>query len=480
MNRRRALQSLSFALSGLGLSGCQQSATLAQNAPVWGPAFGRRLINREDPDYEIWRRGSAWQNYKHARYPDVIARPQSVPEVQDCVRFARRNNLKIACRSGGHNVSGAFLRDGGMLLDLSTLRAIRPDPVSQSAWVQPALWSRDMATALSAVGQAFPYAHCATVPMGGYLLGGGIGINGDSWGGIACANITEADVVLASGELVTVNRTEHPELFWSVRGAGTGFSGVVTAYKVRTYPAPRSILSSAYIFSLDDAPYVADWLEQVRRRVPPQTELMLLLANTPNGPAAIARFIAFADDESSARKHLMPYQKAPAASRALAKMEFVPGSLEQSFVESVDATRGLGFGSYAVETVWTNQLSAAMEDLVEHFRIAPSPMTHLLVSPRINDQVPKHAAFSSIGAAFLGTYTVWADPADNHSNLQWHQETTQIMSKRAECRYVNETDGFEAPQRVRSAFSPEAWERLQALRQQYDPTGRFHTFPGWT
>ncbi|MCP5183546.1 MAG: FAD-binding oxidoreductase [Pseudomonadales bacterium] len=479
MNRRQALRGLLATATTMGWLGGCAAGRVQSPLPVWGDTFGRRLVYRDDPDYEAWRTGAAWQNYKHARYPDVIARPQSVDEVVTCVQLAIRDNLRVAVRSGGHNVSGAFLRDGGMLLDLGALRDVHIDAAARTAWVGPAIWSRNLAQRLGAAGFAFPYAHCATVPMGGYLLGGGVGVNGDSWGGIACANILAADVVLASGERVTVSADDHPDLYWAVRGGGTGFPGVVTAYRLRLHDAPTHVVASAYVFPVTAAGDAAGWLERVRASAPAKTELMMLMARGPAGPMAVVRFAAFAQSADEAKRLLTPYARAPEAAQALARMEFVPGSMERSFIESMDATRGLGFGSYAVETVWTDDLPASAAATVDLFGQAPSPGTHLLISPRINNRVPGDAAFSRIGRSFLGAYTVWKDPADDADNHAWLADMTQVMGRGAAGRYVNETDGFAARERVLTCYSDTAWERLGAVREKYDPWQRFHGFPGW-
>ncbi len=473
MRRRNLLRAgLSAPLAGTALSGC-----VTPDAQRFQGAH-RRMVLRDDPDYERWRQGMAWQTFKHDRYPDVIARPRTALEVADAVSYARRNRLPVVARSGGHNVSGAFFRDGGMLLDLGALQGVEVDARAGTAWVEPALWSRNLARVLQPQGFAFPYAHCGTVPMGGYLLGGGVGLNGDSWGGIACANILEAEVVLASGELVRVNAEQHPDLYWAVRGAGTGFPGVVTRYRLKLHTAPNVILSSAYVFPLPAAADAARWMERERRAAPQDTELMMLMAHTPQGPIAIARFVAFTADQVGAEQLLARYAQAPEAQKALVRMERVPTNFERWFSESVDASRGLGFGSYGVETIWTDRLAESIDAVASAFAEAPSTMSHILVSPRIHTATPNQAAFSMYGEAFVGVYSVWADDAHS-ANFAWLEQCAELLAPFAKGRYVNETDGFTARERVRSAFSEDAWARLAAVRAQEDRQGVFHGFPGW-
>ena len=88
----------------------------------WRDAFDGRSVSRTEPDYESWRQAMPWQMYTAPRYPDMIARPASSAAIPELVATARKAGLRLAVKSGGHNVSEAFLRDGGILLDLGELQ----------------------------------------------------------------------------------------------------------------------------------------------------------------------------------------------------------------------------------------------------------------------------------------------------------------------------------------------------------------------
>ena len=105
-------------------------------------------------------------------------------------------------------------------------------------------------------------------------------------------------------------------------------------------------------------------------------------------------------------------------------------------------------------------------------------MSHVLISPRIHTAPPAESAFSVLGESFLGVYSVWNDER-NSENLSWLEECAAAMGPFGHGRYVNETDGFVAPDRVRSAFSDAAWTRIGQLRRRVDPEGLFFGFPGW-
>ncbi len=374
-----------------------------------------------------------------------------------------------------------------MLVDLADFRNVDVDEVTGTAWVEPAMWCRDLAQVITPLGWAFPYAHCATVPLGGYLLGGGIGINGDEWGGMACHSVLAAEILLADGTLTRVCANENPDLFWAVRGAGTGFFGIITRFKVQLYPLPKTIRTNVYFFPFQLAPRIAEWLDGNIDKHYTQTETMMMLAHHPaadrNGTGAdnkvcIARIAVFCDQLDEARKRLKHWGSDPITEHASMKLEDQPATFESMFMESVDVTRGLGFGHYDVESVWSNAPSKTVSALMNTFVESPSHKTHVVISPRAIRQRLEESAFSRIGRAFIGCYSVWDDAADSDRNFEFTRRILADIKPSSVGGYINETDAFRDPERARSAFSNSAWRRLGKLRSKYDPGGLFANFPG--
>jgi len=451
------------------------------------PNFASRHITRNHPDYEQWRTAMPWQLYKAPRYPEAIVRPHDPEEVPDIVNSARRQGRRIAVKSGGHNVSEAFLRDGGVLLDLGEFQSMTVSADADSALVQPALWSHGLLQGLATFNRAFPVAHCATVPMGGFLMGGGIGYNHDNWGGLGCHAIRGAQVVTASGESLYISADNHPDLFWSLKGGGMGFPAIVTELELQLFPAPASVMETAAIFTLDALPEAIAMLNDWVASQPADCELMMLLANNPMAPPdapahmkklAIARAVAFTDSENSSRERLSKLISHPTVDRAVAPATIAATSLVQMAEQSINPAMGLGFGRYAVDTIWTNHLSELAEVLQRRLLAAPSPKTHFVISPKLNRDLPRDAAFSVVGETFVGAYTVWNDAAGDDSNFTWLQNTREELHPKALGQYINEVDAFRDPAAPARCFSPASWERLAQVRRAYDPKGAFETWPG--
>ncbi len=476
-------------VGAMGLLALGSKATMGFSdvvAPILKQGSGRTIF-RGDPGYEDWRKGLPWQMWVANRFPEVIARPDTPDGIADVILAARAQKKKLAIKSGGHNVSEAFLRDGGILLDRGELQRVEVDAAEGTAWVEPALWSHGLLRATLPHGFAFPVAHCATVPMGGYLLGGGLGYNHDNWGTLACDAILAAEVTLASGKTIVADERSYSDLYWALRGAGTGFPGVVRRYKLRLFPAPKAVMESSYIFPLSSLQHATDLLQAWVGTKPQDIELMMLLAHNPmadnKAPAleqkvCIVRAVAYSATPNAARAGLVALADHPLTAGAVMKNELLPTSLQRMQEESVDTRMGLGFGRYAVDTIWTDRLPDVMGAIRDHFAAANSPKTHFVISPKLTRSLHSDAAASVIGDAFVGAYTMWDRPEDDAASFEWLDGASELMRPLAVGQYINEVDAFRDPSALQRCFSDTVWKNLALLRQKYDPVGVFANWPG--
>src|SRR3954469_18117408 len=69
------------------------------------------------------------------RRPALIVRCRTVDDVVAALELARRTGLEVSVRGGGHNVAGRAVTDGGVMIDLAELKAIRVDPERASVTV---------------------------------------------------------------------------------------------------------------------------------------------------------------------------------------------------------------------------------------------------------------------------------------------------------------------------------------------------------
>lgn len=451
------------------------------------PGFKGRVIEKATPGYEKWRTGMVWQTLKPERFPEMILRPRSEADVAAAMRFARAEGMQVSARSGGHHVWGASLREKGILLDLSEFKQISVNGSGGTADVGPSLWASDLMAGLAEQGQGFPVAHCATVPLGGYALGGGLGINGDEWGGMACNNILGGRLVVADGEILTVDERSHPDLLWAMRGGGGALPGVVTEFKVKTYDRPAQVVSSTYVFPIAMLDAALTLLDGIVDLAPRNTELLALMLHNPQAPAdapaemkkAIAvRVQVYANNAAAAAPILDAIAAMPSASQSVFSLPAMEETYEQLFSGSMDWRRGFGFGRFAVENAWCDDRRTSVEAIANVYVNAPSWKSHVVIQPKFAEAIDGHGAFSVAAETYIGVYSVWDGDETDTANVGWLREMSETLDQHAVGHYINEIDAFTNTARARQCFSEVNWKRLRKLRADWDPDEVLFDFPG--
>ena len=202
----------------------------AQAAREQLSGFRGELIGPEDAGYEAAR---SVYNAMIDKRPALIARCADADDVAAVIRFAAGRGLLLAVRGGGHNGAGLGTCDGGVVIDLSALKEIQVDPQGRSVRVGGGCTWGEVDRATNEHGLATPSGIISTTGVGGLTLGGGLGHLTRKCG-LSIDNLLEAELVLASGERVTANADEHPDLYWAIRGGGGNF-GVVTSFMFRLH-----------------------------------------------------------------------------------------------------------------------------------------------------------------------------------------------------------------------------------------------------
>ncbi len=165
--------------------------------------------------------------------PLAIAYVETIADVRRVIQWAKRYDVQVTTRSGGHSFAGYSISPG-LVLDVSRLTNIHTNADGTAAVAAGAklgsvygrLWN---------VGRAVPFGTCEAVGVSGLTLGGGHGYSSRALG-LACDNVVEIEIVTADGKHRVCNPHSEPELFWALRGAGGGSFGVVTKFVFRLHP----------------------------------------------------------------------------------------------------------------------------------------------------------------------------------------------------------------------------------------------------
>ena len=198
------------------------------------------------------------------------------------VRFAREHGLPVSVRGGGHAVAGHAVVDGGLMIDLSAMKAIRVDPGARTARAAGGVLLGELDRASQRFGLAAPSGVVSHTGIGGLTLGGGLGHTMRKFG-LTVDNLPSVDLVTAEGEPLHVDAWTEPELFWGLRGGGGNF-GIATTFEYRLHPVGPVLLCGPIFWSLDDAPQVLRVLRDVGPQAPAELGMVLFTRLAPPGP----------------------------------------------------------------------------------------------------------------------------------------------------------------------------------------------------
>ena len=214
--------------------------TLGAGSPAWAApapsdwnALGRgldgRLVRPGDAVYDTARRlfNPAFDTVR----PAGVAYCAHPSDVVECVNFARRTNVPLAVRSGGHSYGG-WSTGTGLVLDVSRMNKVTR--TTGRATVGAGAKLVDVYDRLAASGVSIPAGTCPTVGVSGLTLGGGIGVVSRKYG-LTCDAMESVRLVTADGRLLTCDADHHPDLYWASRGGGGGNLGVAVSFGFRTH-----------------------------------------------------------------------------------------------------------------------------------------------------------------------------------------------------------------------------------------------------
>jgi FAD/FMN-containing dehydrogenase len=450
------------------------------------PYFRGEVITPSSPGYDARRR---LVNAAVDKRPSLIVRCLGAADVVAAVRYARKNQLEIAVRGGGHHVAGYAMSQGGLVIDLSLMsRSIIVDPTKRTARVEGGARSGDVIAETLPFGLAAITAGVANVGIGGLTLGGG---NGDlsPTGGFASDNLVSVDMVTADGNLITASADQNPDLFWAVRGAGANF-GVVTSFVLKLHPMPAQIQSGMLIYELRQAKKVLTFLREFSARpasepcsivcyigpLPPDPHLPPDL----RGAVAITLSICHTGTAEQAAADLQTWRdlEKPAADMMTAT----------SYLDFLHATEA---GYPHNRQFWDDRHFPELSDkfiglLIEqatrlsklklsgHQFIAFYPLKGAMSR---EPEVP--SAYSLRGGWELPVMSFWNDAADDATQINWVESVmdsvrkANVVSPGAYMNFVSRS----TEERVRAFYGEQNYARLQQLKRKYDPDNVFHLNP---
>ena len=411
-----------------------------------------------------------------AKRPAAIAQCEGAGDVSAALAFARENDVEVAVRGGGHSVAGACLNDGGLTIDLRRMNAVSVDPAARTATVQGGAAWGDFDSACQPHGLAATGGRVSTTGVAGLTLGGGSGWIERKLG-LACDNLLAVELVTADGRTVRASEDENPELFWALHGGGGNF-GIATELTFRLHPLP-AFTAALLLWPADAGPELARAYRAFADAAPDDVGGALLyliappeefVAESLRNELAAAVLVTYTGSEAEAREAIAPFLAMEPAGEMIAEM---PYAELQSMLDDPPGYRNYWSAEYLNELP-----DAALDAFCARAAgiIVPSPTQHIIFP--WGGAVAAGAAESPMATRespwVVHPLTMWEDPDDDERAIRWTRDVCADMREWATgATYLNFV-GDEGEERIVSGYGRENYERLAAVKAEYDPEDVFH------
>jgi FAD/FMN-containing dehydrogenase len=417
-----------------------------------------------DADYDDARK--VW-NGMIDRRPALIARCDGIGDVSRAIRFARDQHLLLAVRGGGHNVAGAGTCDGGLVIDLSPMKAVRVDSERRTARVEAGATWKEFDEETQKYGLATTGGLISSTGVAGFTLGGGIG-----WlvrkHGLACDNLLSAEVMIASGQLVRASADENPDLYWGLRGGGGNF-GVVTAFEFALHPV-ATVVGGMVAHPLPRAREVLQFYRHFIATAPDELTTIVLFGTSPEGHQIIGIAACYAGPVEQGAEVIRPLKEfGPPVMDMMGPLPYT--ALQQAH----DPTAPAGLQNYWKAAFLQDLSDEAFDAMIEYATNTTSPLSMIglyQLGGAMNRVATDATAFGHRDSGFVvNIIGTWPEPGDNDKHIDWARGLFAALQPYAHGAYINFL-GDEGQERVRSAYGPN-YERLVALKNKYDPANLF-------
>jgi FAD/FMN-containing dehydrogenase len=438
-------------------------------------SFAGTVITPEDEVYDAAR--AVWNGTVDVR-PALIARCATTEDIAAVVNLARTAGCPLSVRAGGHSVAGLSMCEGGIVIDLSMLRAVTVDANERLAVVEPGATWADFDAATAAHGLATTGGLVSTTGVAGLTLGGGIGWLQRRYG-LSCDNLVAADVVTAAGEMVRTSETERSELLWGMRGGGGNF-GVVSRFVFSLHPV-ATVLGGLMLFPLDRGRPVLTAFRDWARDLPDEGSMLAAIITAPPEPFVPPQLVGqkvvaivgcWCGDLELGAAALEPLRRLGPAVDVFGPMPYT------ALQGMLDGGAPQGLRNYFRGGYITGLDDTVIGVALEHGAGMPSPMSAIhfhQMGGAVGRVAPGATAFSGRGAGY--TYNIvstWTEPGEDAQHKAANRAFAAALAPLSSAgTYVNFLSDS-GNGRSQAAYGDELYDRLARLKREYDPANLFN------
>ncbi|NED96899.1 FAD-binding oxidoreductase [Phytoactinopolyspora alkaliphila] len=406
------------------------------------------------------------------RRPAAIVSPEDAGQVSRVVTLTREAGVELAVRGGGHGGAGHGVSDGGIVLDMSSMRHIEIDPEGMTASAQAGLTAGAYAQSVGEHGLATGFGDVGTVGIGGITLGGGIGFLSRKYG-LTVDDVLAAEIVTADGQILETHENAHPDLFWAIRGGGGNF-GVATRFTYRLHPVETVV---GGVLVLPATPEVISSVVAEATAAPDELSMFVNVMVAPpmpflpsqlHGELVVMVMLCYAGPVEDG-------ERAVDRLRALATplVDMVRPMPYPALFEAGGPPRATAAG----HTLFLDAVDTKAAELIIHnLRQSTADMSAVQLRAlggaigRVADDATAYAHRSRRIMANVGA--VYQDIAETPKHEQWVRDVAEQLRDGDQAAYVNFL-GDEGPERVRDAYPGRTWDRLREIKSRYDPENFF-------
>ena len=297
--------------------------------------------------------------------------------------------------------------------------------------------------------------------------------------GLTIDSLLAADVVLADGTFAVASATEHPDLFWAIRGGGGNF-GVVTSFLFQAHPV-QMVCAGPMLWPLEQATDVMKWYREFIVNAPEEMYGFFAFLTVPPGPPfpetlhlkkMCGIVWCYTGSLDQANAILEPLRKfRPPAFEFFAPMPF---PILQSMFD--------GLYTPGLQWYWKADFVKELTDEaialhIKHGSELPSmlstmhlyPINGVARKPK-NDDTPWSHRDATWSEVIVG---VDPDPANTDHITAWAKSYWEALHPySAGGAYVNFMMDGEGEDRIRASYG-DNYDRLARIKARYDPDNFF-------
>lgn len=444
--------------------------------------FKGPTLRPEDEGYTAAR--LIWNMRHDGATPALIVRPVDVDDVRAAVEYAAGHDVGVAVRSGGHGVDGSAMPDGALVIDTSLMKGMSVDAETGRTTLEAGVLLGEMDAGTQQHGYAVPSGVVSDTGVAGLTLGGGIGHLTRRFGATV-DQLVSIDVVTMDGRTLTVSEDSDPDLFWGMRGAGHNLA-IATSFTFQGRKVGPEVMSGMIIYSPEEAVRLCAGIDDVMARTTRDLSIPLIVTPAPPLPGlppeligtplmiAVAIYTGPVDEYADAIREV--------SGLATPMADMVQPSTWVQTNSLIDPFQPIG-RRYHSGGGYVPAMSAELaQRALECIAAAPPPtgpttgcvMTFPMLGGAIFDVDEDSCAFPRTGAEWVSEIVaMWDTPESDESYMTWVDETREaLMPYMTGTGYHNLT-ADRGPEWLPGVFgSPEKWERIVALKREWDPDNR--------